>query len=126
MQGAVEFPLPSQSRSEGNGVMDAETSSGTYTPFASSQTAVPELEPPFPFDSCKGATRKYAPADPIIESLEGEAREPKKGLWADPHPVPPWELRRLKGKSSRSANLKLEGSRGTQSREPIVLILCST
>ena len=27
--------------------MDAETSSGTYTPFASSQTAVPELEPPF-------------------------------------------------------------------------------
>ncbi len=26
MQGAVEFPLPSQSRSEGNGVMDAETS----------------------------------------------------------------------------------------------------
>ena len=125
--------------------MDAKTSSGTYTPFASSQTAVPELEPPFPFDSCKGATpdsphvndelvqdgwcwwyRKYAPADPIIESLEGEAREPKKGLWADPHPVLPWELRRLKGKSSSSANLKLEGSQGTQSREPIVLILCST
>jgi len=25
MQGAVEFPLPSQSRSEGTGVMDAET-----------------------------------------------------------------------------------------------------
>src|SRR4029077_15020531 len=44
VQGAVEFPLPSQSRSEGNGVMDAETSSGTYTPFASSQTAVPGLE----------------------------------------------------------------------------------
>src|SRR4029077_10006737 len=71
VQGAVEFPLPSQSRSEGNGVMDAETSSGTYTPFASSQTS-----------------------DPIIESLEGEAREPKKGLWADPHPVPPWEWRK--------------------------------
>jgi hypothetical protein len=30
--------------------MDAETSSGTYTPFASSQTAIPELEAPFPFD----------------------------------------------------------------------------
>ena len=55
MQGAVEFPLPSQSRSDGTGVVDAETSSGTYTPFASSQTAVPELEPPFSFDSCKGA-----------------------------------------------------------------------
>ena len=55
MQGVVEFPRPSQSRSEGTGVMDAETNSGTYTPFALSQTAVPELEPPFPFDSCKGA-----------------------------------------------------------------------
>ena len=139
MQGAVEFPLPSQSRSEGTGVVDAETSSGTYTPFASSQTAAPELEPPFPFDSCKGARpdgthvndelvqdgwcwwyRKYAPADPILESLEAEAREPKKSLWADPHPVPPWEWRRLKGRSSRSAKLKLEGSQGTQSREPIV------
>jgi Staphylococcal nuclease homologue len=81
--------------------MDAETSSGTYTPFASSQTAVPELEPPFPFDSCKGATpdgthvnhtlvkdgwcwwyRKYAPADRVLEGLEAEAREAKKGLWA--------------------------------------------
>ena len=36
-------------------MVDAETSSGTYTPFASSQTAVPGLGPPFPFDSCKGA-----------------------------------------------------------------------
>jgi hypothetical protein len=35
MQGAVEFPRPSQSRSEGTGVVDAETSSGTYAPFAS-------------------------------------------------------------------------------------------
>ena len=56
MQGAVELPLSSQSRSEGNGVMDTETSSGTHTLFASSQTAVPELEPPFLFDSRKGAT----------------------------------------------------------------------
>ena len=47
MQGAVEFPRPSQSRSEGTGVMDAETSSGTHTPFVSSQTAVPAMGPPF-------------------------------------------------------------------------------
>ena len=55
MQGAVEFPLPYQSRSDETGVVNAETSSRTHTPFVSSQTAVPELEPPFPFDSCKGA-----------------------------------------------------------------------
>jgi hypothetical protein len=23
--------------------------------------------------------------------LESEARETRKGLWVDPHPVPPWE-----------------------------------
>ena len=115
MQGAVEFPLPSQSRSEGNGVMDAETSSGTYTPFTSSQTAVPELELPFSFDSCKGARpdgthvnhtlvkdgwcwwyRKYAPGDTVLEGLEKEAREAKKGLWVDPHPIPPWAWRKTK------------------------------
>jgi micrococcal nuclease len=34
--------------------------------------------------------RKYAPGDTVLEGLENEAREAKKGLWADPHPVPPW------------------------------------
>ncbi len=38
-------------------MVDAETHSGTYTPFASSQTAVPELEQSFLFDSCQGAGR---------------------------------------------------------------------
>ena len=37
--------------------------------------------------------RKYAPGDTVLEKLETEAREAKKGLWADPHPVPPWEWR---------------------------------
>jgi len=33
--------------------------------------------------------RKYAPGDVVLEGLEKEAREAKKGLWADSHPVPP-------------------------------------
>jgi hypothetical protein len=99
MQGAVEFPRPSQSQSEGTGVVDPKTSSGTHTPFASSQTAVPELDPPFLFDPCKGARlddthvndelvqdgwcwwyRKYAPGDTVLERLEKEARKGRKGL----------------------------------------------
>jgi endonuclease YncB( thermonuclease family) len=38
--------------------------------------------------------RKYVPGDMVLEGLEKEAREGKKGLWAHPHPVPPWELRK--------------------------------
>jgi len=37
--------------------------------------------------------RKYAPQDAELEKLEKEARDTKKGLWADPQPVPPWEWR---------------------------------
>jgi micrococcal nuclease len=40
--------------------------------------------------------RMYAGGDAVLERLETEAREAKKGLWADPRPVPPWEWRKQK------------------------------
>ena len=30
--------------------------------------------------------RKYAPGDTVLEGLDQDAREAKKGLWADSHP----------------------------------------
>jgi len=38
--------------------------------------------------------RKYAPDDTTLGALETEARDARKGLWADPKPVPPWEWRK--------------------------------
>lgn len=38
--------------------------------------------------------RKYAPDNRELEQLETEARGAGKGLWADPHLVPPWEWRK--------------------------------
>ncbi len=37
--------------------------------------------------------RRYAPDDEILKQLEREARGAKRGLWADPEPVPPWKWR---------------------------------
>jgi micrococcal nuclease len=29
-------------------------------------------------------------------AVETDAREHERGLWADPHPIPPWEFRKAK------------------------------
>jgi micrococcal nuclease len=39
--------------------------------------------------------RKFVPKDEVLKRFEQEAKEAKKGLWADPNPVPPWLYRRL-------------------------------
>ncbi len=36
---------------------------------------------------------KYAPDGETLEQLEREARRTKRGLWAEPHAVAPWEWR---------------------------------
>jgi len=37
--------------------------------------------------------RRYS-KDPILARLEADAHDAHRGLWADPHPVPPWDWRR--------------------------------
>jgi micrococcal nuclease len=39
--------------------------------------------------------RRYAPNDEDLKRLEAEARQAKRGLWAEPEPVPPWEWRAM-------------------------------
>jgi endonuclease YncB( thermonuclease family) len=41
--------------------------------------------------------REYAPNDRELERLESEAREAKRGLWAQSNPIPPWDWRAGKG-----------------------------
>ena len=36
---------------------------------------------------------KICAGDTVLEELEKEMREGRKGLWVDPQPVPPWEWR---------------------------------
>jgi len=53
--------------------------------------------------------RKYAVGNAELERLEGEARQAKKGLWADPHPVPPWVYRKAqRGRARDSSGVALQ------------------
>jgi micrococcal nuclease len=40
--------------------------------------------------------RKFAPGDTELKRLEQDARDAKKGLWADPKRISPWEWRKRK------------------------------
>jgi endonuclease YncB( thermonuclease family) len=37
----------------------------------------------------------YAPHDTTLARLEQDARTAHRGLWSDPHTIPPWEFRKL-------------------------------
>ena len=50
--------------------------------------------------------RQYAKNDEVMSRLENEAREAKRGLWSDAHPVPPWEFRRNRKKKKRATVAK--------------------
>jgi micrococcal nuclease len=49
-------------------------------------------------------------ADRELARLEEEARAARRGLWSDPHAIPPWEFRR-RGKGALAPNY---GSRGAR------------
>ena len=102
--------------SSGCGGVETEAIRLSYGYIVSSETAAPVVGPPFSF--ARGVLRcmtgldgrnlnqelvkqgwcwwyrKYAPGDTVLEGLEKDAREARRGLWADPQPVPPWEWRK--------------------------------
>lgn len=48
--------------------------------------------------------RRYAQEDTTLAQLEAEARAARRGLWRDPHPVPPWEWRRTQRQGQRPSS----------------------
>src|SRR5215475_10706145 len=53
--------------------------------------------------------RPYAPNDIMLAQLEAEDRTAKRGLWADAHPVPPWQWRKGQRASSTAASASADG-----------------
>lgn len=55
--------------------------------------------------------RNFAKKEQRFEVLEQEARAAKRGLWADAHPVPPWEFRHPRGNLSEESDEGPDGVR---------------
>lgn len=52
--------------------------------------------------------RQYS-RDHHLAELEAEARRGQRGLWADPHPIPPWEYRKRRSTRSSRGRMRLMG-----------------
>ena len=44
-------------------------------------------------------------SDRDLAALEQEARQEKRGLWKDPHPLPPWEIRKIRRSGQSTKDL---------------------
>jgi micrococcal nuclease len=63
--------------------------------------------------------RRYAPNNTALAALESEAREARRGLWADPKPVPPREWRQAQQEVAGSPPVPLvPGPSVVQSPQP--------
>ena len=49
-------------------------------------------------DALRRTARHVGAADALVVRAEEDAREAKRGLWADTEPVPPWEWRRTRAR----------------------------
>ncbi len=66
--------------------------------------------------------RQYS-KDVSLGALEEEARQAKRGLWADPNPIPPWEIRHPKQGRAPSAPGRLSSEpREKPDTTPIAII----
>lgn len=50
---------------------------------------------------------RYAPDDAVLQRLEQEARNARRGLWSDPEPAAPWDWRH----SGRGGGKRFRGAR---------------
>jgi endonuclease YncB( thermonuclease family) len=44
-------------------------------------------------------------SDRDLAALEQEARKERRGLWKDPHPLPPWEIRKIRRSGQSTKDL---------------------